>query len=91
MQHSRLDEVADERLVAEREARSPRSAAHGRPTPCIVGRLRERLTAVPGRGELDRVEDLRVPRAAAEVPEERVRDLVARRLGVLGEVAPRTS
>ena len=76
--------VADVRVVAERElvaavARAARADASARV------RLGQRLAA-PCRGdELDRVDDLHVPRAAAEVAEQRVRDLVAGRVGVLLE------
>ena len=91
VQHPRRRHVADVRLVAERElvARgSGRCATRRGRCLSTSGSGSPRRTAG---GELDRVDDLDVAGAATEVAEQRARDLVARRLGVLGEQRPRPS
>src|SRR5262245_66029999 len=50
-----------------------------------LGYGREGFPAHPGGRSLDGLEDLQVPRAAAEVPGERLRDLRAGRRRLLGE------
>ncbi len=83
VEHPRVDHVADERLVAERQLACPGSGRCGsRRGRC--GRAREAARrGRRGGGELDRVDHLHVAGAAAEVAEQRVRDLVPRRLRML--------
>ena len=82
VEHPRLDEVGDERLVAERElaALVPRRA---RPDAAAHDRRQARL-ALPERGDEPHcVDDLHVPGAAAEVAEQGVGDLLPRGIGML--------
>ncbi len=84
VQHPGLDEVADVQLVAEREAGALVACRAGADAPAALG-LGEGDASVGRSHEPHRVDDLRVARAAAEVPEQRVRDVLARGLRVLAE------
>ena len=83
-EHSRRGHVAHERLVAQRELRA---LVAGAPRADTAARIRhgERLAAPSGADQLHRVDDLDVAGAPAEVAEQSVFDLVARRARVLRE------
>ena len=83
VEHPRLAEVGDERLVAEGEL--VRAVAQSSRSPTPSPRLRQRLAAPRARRELHRVDDLHVAGAAAEIAEQRVGDLLSRRHGILRE------
>ena len=84
VQHLRCDEVAHERLVAERELIAFVASRTGADSAREV-QLGQRLAAASPCVELDRVDDLHVARAAAEIAEERPGDLLPRRLRVLSQ------
>ena len=82
VQHSGHLHVADERMVAERELDALVARAARADAPARVG-PRQRLAEARARRELDRVDDLHVAGAAAEVAEQRMLDLLAGRLRML--------
>jgi hypothetical protein len=84
MEHARDGHVVHVGLVAERQLGSLIAGGAGADPPAAVD-LGERLAA-PGRGhEPDRVDDLDVAGAAAEVAGEGLGDLLSRGVEVLGE------
>ena len=84
VQHARKQHVVDERALPEDEIVAL-DARHPRPHPAAAQRLRHRVAAAHARHQLDRVDDLFVAGAAAEVPVDRARDLLARRRRVFAE------
>ncbi len=81
VQHAGPGQIADEGPVAQRGLRG--ADARQRLADAAVGAGRRDRLAALGRGEqLDRVDDLHVAGAAAQVPVERVGDRLARRRGV---------
>ena len=83
VQHRRARPCRRRTACRRARARRPRSGRSRAPTrPARSGRAAGSPRRARG-DELDRVDDLHVARAPAEVPEQGVRDLLARRLGVL--------
>ncbi len=84
VKHPRSLHVADEHVVAEGQFRALVARGARADAAAAVG-LGQRLAAAGRCGELDRVDHLDVPCAAAEVAEQRMGDLLPRRLGMLVE------
>ena len=83
VEHPGLAEVGHERLVAESELVG--AVAQSPLADTVAAGLRQRLAAPCAGREQHRVDDLHVTGATAEIAEQRVRDVVSSRHGVLGE------
>ncbi len=84
MQHARKRHVIDECALPEDEL-LPLESRHACPHPAAAQRLRHGVAAAHARHQLDRVDDLLVAGAAAEMPVDRARDLLARRRWIVAE------
>ncbi len=82
VEHAGGDHVAHERVVAEGQLRALVAGGARADAAAAVG-LRQGLPAAGTSGELDRVDDLDVAGAAAQVPEQGMGDLVPRGLWML--------